>query len=71
MCMTGTCIVVCYRIVKTQVEIELEEMEEKKKKRRQGEAESEIDMISNMDFPEFDNEEEIEEEKFVREMRDF
>ena len=42
-----------------------------KVKRRQEEEESEIDMISNLEFPNFDDDEEKEEEKFVREMRDF
>ena len=37
------------------MEIQLEKMEEKKMKRKQVE-ESEIDMISNLEFPHFDDE---------------
>ena len=42
------------KIVLTKVEIMLEEMEEKIKRRE--EEESEIDMISNFDFPDFQEE---------------
>ena len=53
------------------IEVALEKMEEKKKRRRE-EAESEIDMISNLDFPNFEDEkEETEEETYQRRIRDF
>ena len=50
------------KLVSSKVEMLLEKVEEKWEKRRQ-EEESEIDMISNLDFPNFDDEE-TEEEKF-------
>ena len=59
------------KLVSSKVEMLLEKVEEKWEKRRE-EEESEIDMISNLDFPSFDDEEqETEEEIFQRGMRDF
>ena len=55
------------------IEMVLEQMEEKLIER---EEESEVDLISNMEFPSFDDQEgreyrEDREEKFVREMKAF
>ena len=58
------------KLVLSKVEIVLEEKEEQKIKRRQ-EEESEIDMISNFDFPNFDDKKETEEEKYMREIKAF
>ena len=54
-----------------RIEVLLEKMEEKWERERGEEGESEIDMISNFNFPNFDEEQETEEERFVREMIDF
>ena len=51
------------------ISVPLEKVEEKKQDRE--EEESDADVISNMDFPEFDFQEETEENKFVRELEHF
>ena len=74
--MNGRIVLLIRRLKKNKVgvvkaEIILEETEEKKIKRGQ-EEESEIDVISNLDFPSFDDVPvEDDGEKFTKEMRDF
>ena len=61
------------KVLIRKIEISLEKVEEKLIER---EEESEVDLISNMEFPSFEDRENPEyledrEEKFVREMKDF
>ena len=62
-----------YKELFRKIEVALEQVEEKLIER---EEESEVDLISNMEFPSFEDQEgreyrEDREEKFVREMKAF